>query len=109
MQDQTKYTWGKSMGTGEPITLTFAEYYQGFVYGADFMKAPKVGYNTVIGRGNTINNWPEVYPNGIMVEYHFPGFDEKFQGMDWRSLRLVFEREKEIWYLVGIINDQWTI
>jgi (p)ppGpp synthase/HD superfamily hydrolase len=29
--------------------------------------------------------------------------------MDWRSLRLVFEKKNDIWYLVGIIHDQWTI
>ncbi len=109
MQDQTKYTWGRYDGSGEPITLTFAEYYQRFVYSVDFMRAPKLGYNTVIGKGNTINNWQEVYPNCIMVEYHFPGFDENLQGMDWKSLRLIFEREKDMWYLVGIINDQGTI
>jgi UDP-N-acetyl-2-amino-2-deoxyglucuronate dehydrogenase len=31
------------------------------------------------------------------------------EGMDWRSLRLVFEKKNDIWYLVGIIHDQWTI
>jgi (p)ppGpp synthase/HD superfamily hydrolase len=29
--------------------------------------------------------------------------------MDWRSLRLVFEKKDDIWYIVGIIHDQWTI
>jgi (p)ppGpp synthase/HD superfamily hydrolase len=44
-----------------------------------------------------------------MVEYHFSGFDPKYEGMDWRSLRLVFEEKDNIWHLVGIIHDQWTI
>jgi len=29
--------------------------------------------------------------------------------MDWGRLRLVFEGKDNIWYLVGIINDEWTI
>jgi hypothetical protein len=37
------------------------------------------------------------------------GFDPEYEGMDWRSLRLVFEKKNDIWYLVGIIHDQWTI
>jgi hypothetical protein len=44
----------------------------------------------------------------MIVEYYFPGFDLQLQGMDWRSLRLVFTLYDNTWYLVGIIHDQWT-
>jgi len=43
------------------------------------------------------------------VEYHFPGIDPQYGGLDWRSLRLVFQQSGGEWYLVGIIHDQWTI
>jgi len=43
------------------------------------------------------------------VEYHFPGFDKKYEGMDWASLRLVLIEAKDGWKLVGIVHDQWTI
>lgn len=43
------------------------------------------------------------------VEYHFPGFEKKYEGKDWKSLRLVFEKKNDRWYLVGIVHDQWTI
>ena len=44
---------------------------------------------------------------------HFPGFDKKYGGMDWESLRLVFEDATlgggtEL-MLVGIVHAQWTI
>ena len=47
------------------------------------------------------------------MEAHFPGFDKKFGGMDWESLRLVFEEVatdggSEL-MLVGIVHDEWTI
>jgi hypothetical protein len=29
--------------------------------------------------------------------------------MNWASLRLVFERSGNKWYLVGISHDEWTI
>jgi hypothetical protein len=29
--------------------------------------------------------------------------------MDWESLRLVFQEEGGVWYLVGVIHDEWTI
>lgn len=109
MEDTKKYTWGVYDGIGEPIELTFADYYEKFVYDADFIKAPQVGYNKAIGNGNTINNSFEFYKNSIIIEYHFPGIEEKYEGMDWRSLKLVFEKHKDKWYIVGIIHDQWTI
>lgn len=109
MSDGTKYTWGAYDGSGEPIELTFEEYYGRFVYDKDFAAAEQVGYNRIIGRGNTLNNIFEVYPKAIVVEYHFSGFDPRYSGMDWRSLRLAFEEKDGIWYLTGIVHDQWTI
>jgi len=109
LADRTKYTWGAYDGTGFPIELTFEEYYEEFIYDQDFANAEEIGYNRTIRLGNYIDNSMEFYPGAIVVEYHFPGFDPKFQGMDWESLRLVFQEEGQIWYLVGIIHDEWTI
>lgn len=103
------YVWGSYDGSGEPIKLTFDQYYGKFVYDHDFAKAPKVGINTIVGTGNSLNNIAEAYPGSIFVEYHFPGFDKKYEGMDWASLRLVLIEAKDGWKLVGIVHDQWTI
>jgi uncharacterized protein YraI len=107
--DQTVYHWGRFDGSGEPINLTFEAYYERFIYDADFARPDAVGYNEIIGRGNTINNIAEVYPHAIPIEYHFEGFDPEFAGFDWRSLRLVLEEKEGAWYLVGIVHDEWTI
>ena len=55
-----------------------------------------------------INNIPDFYPGGMMVEYHFPGIDPEYGGLDWRSLRLVFIPYGEDWFLVGVVHDEWT-
>lgn len=102
------HRWGAFDGSGDPIAMTFPEYYSRFIYDADFAAAPDVAANQRIGQGNTLHNLPSVYPDADFVEYHFPGFDPKYEGMDWRSLRLVFEREGGEWYLVGIVHDEWT-
>lgn len=107
--DTTVYTWGKFDGTGDPIELTFDDYYKKFIFDVDFTDAEQIGYNETLGQGNTINNSAEVYKNSIIVEYHFSGIDPQYEGMDWRSLRLAFENINDTWYLVGIIHDQWTI
>jgi hypothetical protein len=101
--------WGISDGKGDEIRVTFAEYYKSYVYDVDFAKAPDVAYNRAIGTGNTIDNSATVYPDAVMVEFHYPGFDPTYGGMDWRSLRLFFEQKDGTWYLVGVVHGAWTI
>ena len=109
MGDPTVYHWGAYDGSGEPIDLTFRQYHDEFVYGVEFARPDVVGFDEVVGQGNSIDNIASVYPNGVMVEYHFEGFEPEYAGMDWRSQRLVFEEQDGSWYLVGIVQDQWTI
>lgn len=103
------YEWGSFDGSGKPISMNFKTYYQRFIYSEDFAKAPFVGFNESNSHGNTINNASKEYPGGVMVEYHFDGFNKEYAGMDWQSLRLVFQMEGGNWLLSGIIHDEWTI
>ncbi|MDQ6858738.1 MAG: hypothetical protein M3Z65_07070 [Chloroflexota bacterium] len=100
--------WGISDGQGAEVRLTFANYYPKFIYDVDFAKAPQVSYNRAIGSGTVPDNSATVYPDAIMVEFHYPGFDPQYGGMDWRSLRLLFEQKNGTWFLVGIVHGQWT-
>lgn len=109
MDDEHTYTWGIYDGRGTPIELTFSEYWDRFVYSHDFANAEQISYNQPLGRGTMINNSQEFYPGSIIVEYHFPGFDPKYEGMDWVSLSLVFQQHGEQWYLAGIVHGEWTI
>jgi hypothetical protein len=108
LNDTTVYHWGVYDGSGEPIDLTFREYYDRFIYDADFAHPEVVGFDEEIGWSSMINNIAEVYPVAVTVEYHFEGFEPEYAGMDWRSLRLVLEEWDGIWYLVGIVHDEWT-
>jgi len=101
--------WGLYDGSGEPIELTFSEYYEKFIYDQDFENAERFACNELLKTGNTICNINEAYPDAEFAEYHFTGFDPEYAGMDWVSLRLVFEKYEDSWMLVGIIHDQWTI
>ena len=101
--------WGITDGKGDDIRLTYAKYQAQYVYDVDFAKAPDVAYNRAIGTGNSMDNSATAYPDAVMVEFHYPGFDPQYGGMDWRSLRLFFEQKDGTWYLVGIVHGQWTI
>lgn len=109
INDNKKYIWGSYDGTGDPIELTFEEYYNKFIYNKDYINAEIIGNNRIIGKGNTINNAFEVYSESTIIEFHFTGFNPEYKGIDWESLRLVFEKNDGVWYLTGIIHDQWTI
>lgn len=108
-EDTKQYIWGQYHGSGKGIKLTPSEYYKEFIYSKDFKSAPQVGYNKVLSKGNMYENQFKIYDDPIIVEYYFPGFNPKYGGMDWISLRLVFENYKGEWRLTGIINNQWTI
>ncbi len=109
MTDTTIYTWGSYDGSGEPINKTFADYYDEFVYDEDYANPYIIGNNTLIGKGNSLDNLTDVYTNGEFVEFHFTGFDPQYEGIDWSSLKLVLEESGGDWYIVGIIHSQWTI
>jgi hypothetical protein len=108
MEEDGILNWGSYDGNGESINLTFADYYDEFIYNHDFVNADQVGYNTIIGAGNTINNATEVYPDSYIAEYHFKG-TEGNNNMDWSSLRIVLVELDRDWVVVGIIHDQWTL
>jgi hypothetical protein len=101
--------WGYYDGTGDGINLNFADYHQRFIYDQDYLHAKVIGFNQEVSSGNSINNIPEFYPDGMMIEYHFTGFDPQYGGLDWRSIRLVFIEHDSEWFLVAIIHSEWTI
>jgi hypothetical protein len=102
-------TWGNFDGTGEPIKLSVAAYLKKFVYNADYLNAEAVGFDQIMKQGNSLNNLKTIYPNHHFIDYYFSGFEQKNKGMDWTSLKLVFEKADGQYFLVAIIHDQWTI
>ena len=104
-----KYPWGIYDGSGEPIDLTFSDYYYRFIYDKYYSNADSVLFNQSITYGNTINNVFEYYDNSIVVEYYFAPVNPKYGKLDWSALRLVFQEFEGTWYLTGIVHDEWTI
>lgn len=102
-------TWGLYDGSALPIHLSFRDYFDRFVYDAPFATEGKVAVDERLGPGTTLDTTKDIWPEGRVVEYYFPGGDPSRGGMDWRSLRLVFEQSEGRWWLVGVVHDQWTI
>ncbi|WP_276500896.1 hypothetical protein [Terrimonas pollutisoli] len=108
-QQKKVLVWGSHDGSGEPIKLSIHKYFDEFVYDADFINAPHQAVNKVLASGNSLNNLKVIYPNADFTEFYFPGFDPKYDGMDWKTLRLVFQTENNKAWLIAIIHDEWTI
>ena len=99
--------WGAEDGTGFPIKLTPAGYFERFVFPLDFTTGTQVSVDDDQARGNAINNAAEVFPDGVRVEFYRPPSAAGGQ-IDWRALRLVFVPVDGEPRLVAIIHDQWT-
>lgn len=108
-KDTDKRIWGAYDGSGEPIELTFREYFEKFVYDQDFASAPNVSVNELVGKGNVEFNALDLYPDASYVEFHYPGFDKKNEGMDWESLIVVVRPVGDGWKLCAIAHAQWTV
>lgn len=108
-KSQDKIKWGTADGSGDPIELSFRDYFDKFVYDKDFDTAPSISANKLVGKGNSVYNGQDTYPGSAFVEFHFPGFDDSADGMDWESLILTFVQDGSDWRLVALTHAQWTI
>ncbi|MEC3875999.1 hypothetical protein [Chryseobacterium salviniae] len=104
---KTIFTWGTLDGSGDLYKATINDYLKKWVYSKDFA-AGQVSFNEFQGSGNSLNNLKKIYPNADFTENFLKG-SEEYAGMDWKCLRLVFEKFQGKYYLVAVINDQWTI
>jgi hypothetical protein len=104
---KTLFTWGAEDGSGDPYKATINDYLGKWVFSRDFT-ASKYTLNTFTGGGNSMNNLKEIYPKADFTENYLKG-TEKYGGMDWKTVRFVFEEYQDQYYLVAVVNDQWTI
>jgi hypothetical protein len=109
LKNKSKQHWGSYDGSGDPIKLNVEEYLKKFVYDVKFLKPEQLSVNKTLGQGNSLDNLSVIYPDASYTESYFSGFDKKYGGMDWRSLKLVFKQHGGQIYLVGVIHGQWTI
>ncbi|WP_404407210.1 S-layer homology domain-containing protein [Jeotgalibacillus malaysiensis] len=106
MDDPTVYDWGDQDGSGFPIELTPAAYYDEWLMDATYEEKYRYDRSKHFSTQELIR---QKYPAGRVVEYYFEGTEE-FDYMDWQSLNLVFEKNSSgEWKLIAIINDRWTI
>jgi hypothetical protein len=108
-QDRTERIWGYYEDTATPLKLTNEAYFKSYVYDDNYAFADKINYNREIKGSLTAGNVFEIYPRTIVIEYLCSKSGNPDDASAWRDLKLVFAAEGKVWYLVGIVHDQWTI
>lgn len=108
-KNKNQFLWGMEDGTGEEIKLSFKDYFHQYLFDKNYTKMKRGKLNEQLGTSNTANNILSIFPKRkvTFIEYHFPGTDKASQ-MDWSSLRLVFKKFKDKWYLIYLVHDQWS-
>ncbi|MFZ4929748.1 hypothetical protein [Chryseobacterium sp. Mn2064] len=104
---KTLFTWGAHDGSGDPYKATINDYLGKWVFSKDFTLS-QYALDTFLGGGNSLNNLKEIYPKHDFTENYSKG-TEKSGEMDWKTLRFVFEEFQGKYYLIAVVNDQWTI
>jgi hypothetical protein len=103
-----KRTWGNAYGDETPIVKNTSDYFKRHVYDADFLSVMKPTCNAFTPSGSTIINTTEIYKGCDYVEFHKAGTNPKYDGMDWKTLQLVFKKENVRYKLVGLVHNEWT-
>ncbi|CEG24142.1 Cellulosome-anchoring protein precursor [Planococcus massiliensis] len=106
MADQKEYLWGYEDGSGFPIELTPAAYYDEYLMDADYEEKERYGRTE---QPMTREQIARRFPNAAVVEFYNPG-TAQFEYMNWQNLNMVFEKNSEgEWILIAIVNNRWTI
>ncbi len=105
-EDETTYVWGLSSSDSSPIKLTIPEYFDSYVWDADYRGVAELGIDTVLHSGNSLENVSDAYPGCHFVDFYLPA--TAATDRDWSSLKLVFQQSGSEWYLVGVIHSEWT-
>lgn len=104
-EDGKKYVWGVYDGSGAPIEMTPVEFFDEFIFDADFTRCENFGVDEILRAGNSLENISEVFDTCRFVDCYMPGSDEE----NWQSLRLVFEEYEGKLMLSAIVHSENTI
>ena len=108
-EDPRVYTWGFEDGRGNPIQMTISQYVDRYVFNQDYTQASEIGIDQIMISGNALENITTAYPGCRFVDFWIPSIDPVNEGLDWCSLKLVFELGESGWLLVGVVHGEWTI
>lgn len=117
LQNPPPRVWGTQDGSGDPINLNVRQYTDKYVWDFPYHTGATVtlisSNSDFHSQGNLINNLLSSFPQPQyrIVEYHQPGTNPAYNGMDWTSLMVILKDAGggNQWTLVGLAHGSWTI
>lgn len=107
-KSKKKTKWAIHEAIGDPINLNINDYFNQYFYDVDYLKLAKNQLNKSTLNPSSPSNIKEIYPSLNYVEFYYAGDGNKYSGLDWKNLTLVFKNESDKTYLVGVIHSEWT-
>ena len=107
-KSEKKVHWANYDGTGEPMDLDVKSYFLKYINDKDYLKADTIRANESVKIGNAVNNINTIFSGAQYVEYFYKGTD-KNDGINWKSLKIVFNKLNDKFILVAIVHNQWTV
>lgn len=103
--------WGYYEGSGEDMVFTPSDFFDHFISNFNFRAAPEKTVKAYRDLGDGFAFWKNDTNGDYFVEYHYPGFNPDFEGIDYQTLYMVFtyDEEADTYLLTGITNHYWTI
>ncbi len=70
-----------------------------------------IGYNERVNDhlGFLIGSELIIYNDAIVVENYLEDSGEMYTYYDWSSLKIIYQEFNGVWYIVGMINNEWTV
>lgn len=117
VQNPPPRLWGTQDGSGDPISLNVRQYMDKYVWDFPYNTGATVtlinSNSDFNSQGNLINNLLASFPQPQyrIVEYHQPGTNPAYSGLDWTSLMVILKDAGggNQWTLVGLAHGSWTI
>lgn len=102
------FTWGSHFAKDELLVMSVNDYWDQYVIPKGLDQEWIMLEEDEATPSQAIDNFDEVYPQGTYIDFLQPG-TEKYDQLDWQSLRLAFEQTADgAYYLVAIIHDNWV-
>lgn len=104
--DDTKYSWGIFDPPVNASNLTPDEYYEKYIFNFDYSNPEMIAYNQRLTPAvyTTEQKLTTLYIEPIIVEHLLS--DENCMPY---SLRIVYEKYKEEWFVVAFLHYEWTM
>lgn len=108
IEADSSFLWGYEEGTGKDIVLSISEYIKSYLYPVKYYEKAEIAYSEPVHGSMYNGNHYSLYFNPAVVEFFYQDLNSEIAGVDYKSLKLIFEEYENEWYLINVASNYWT-